>query len=63
MKDAMTIRRADKKVNCDTDLQAIGFVFSDEEVDAVIEAEDTLEAAKRVLSQERMDKLAGYALI
>jgi hypothetical protein len=43
MKEAVTIRRADKKANCDTDLQAIGFVFSDEEMDAVIAAEDTLD--------------------
>jgi hypothetical protein len=63
MKIAVTIRRADKKANCTTDLQAIGFVFSDEEVNAVIEGEDTLEAAKRVLSRERIDRMAGYALV
>jgi hypothetical protein len=63
MKEAVIIRRADKKANCTTDLQAIGFVFSDAEVDGVIEAEDTLEAARRVLSQERIDRMAGYALV
>jgi hypothetical protein len=54
MKDAMTIRRADKVDGCTTSLQKIGFVFSDEQVEAAIQAEDTLADAKKVLTQDRL---------
>ena len=49
MKDAKCIRRADKKDGCTTNLQAIGFVFSDQQVDAAIQAEDAVLLAKQVL--------------
>ena len=49
MKDAKCIRRADKIDGCTTNLQAIGFVFSDQQVDAAIQAEDALVLAKQVL--------------
>jgi hypothetical protein len=63
MKEAMTIRRADKVDGCTTNLQEIGFVFSDEEVDAAILAEDTLALAKKVLAQDRVSKMTGYATV
>jgi hypothetical protein len=49
MKDAKFIRRADKIDGCTTNLQAIGFVFSDQQVDAAIQAEDAVLLAKQVL--------------
>jgi hypothetical protein len=59
MKDAMTIRRADKVDGCTTNLQKIGFVFSDEQVEAAIQAEDALQDAKKVLSQDRINQMRG----
>ena len=61
MQEAMTIRRADKVDGCTTNLQEIGFVFSDEQVEAAILAEDTLALAKKVLTQDRVSKMTGYA--
>jgi hypothetical protein len=63
MREAMTIRRADKVDGCTTNLQEIGFVFSDEQVEAAILAEDTLALAKKVLTQDRVSKMAGYATV
>ena len=62
MKEAMTIRRADKVDGCTTNLQEIGFVFSDEQVEAAILAEDALALAKKVLTQDRVSKMTGYAI-
>ena len=63
MREAMTIRRADKVDGCTTNLRKIGFVFSDQQVDAAILAEDTLALAKKVLTQDRVNKMTGYALL
>jgi hypothetical protein len=63
MKEAMTIRRADKVDGCTTNLQEIGFVFSNELVDAAIQAEDALTLAKKVLAQDRVNKMTGYATV
>ena len=57
MKEAKIIRRADQVDGCTTNLQKIGFVFSDEEVDAAIETENAIAMAKRVLSENGMGKL------
>ena len=52
----MTIRRADKIDGCTTNLQEIGFVFSDEQVDAAIQTEDAIALAKQVLLNDRIGK-------
>jgi hypothetical protein len=62
IREAMTIRRADKIDGCTTDLQAIGFVFSDDQVEGAIQAEDALNLAKKVVARRRYDNQAGYAL-
>jgi hypothetical protein len=49
MKEAKILRRADKMRGRNTNLQKIGFVLSNEEVDAAIEAEETLASAKELL--------------
>jgi hypothetical protein len=62
MQEAMCIRRADKVDGCTTNLQAIGFVFSNQQVDAAIQAEDALTLAKDVLKQDRVNQMTGYAM-
>jgi len=62
MQEAMCIRRADKVDGCTTNLQAIGFVFSNQQVDAAIQAEDALTLAKQVLAQDRVNQMTGYAM-
>ena len=57
MKEAIQIRRADQLDGCTTNLQAIGFVFSTEQVDAAINREDALAAAAHVLKQARMGRM------
>ena len=52
MKDAMTIRRADKLKERPTDFKAIGFDLSVQEVDAAITREDTLLRARKIVSQQ-----------
>jgi hypothetical protein len=60
----MTIRRADKIDGCVTNLQDLGFVFSDEQVDAAIQADDALTFAKQVVSHHRWGtNKAGYATV
>jgi hypothetical protein len=63
MKQAMTIRLADKMNNRTTDLRKFGFVFSTEEVDAAIKAQDALALAKMVQMKHRLPDMGGYALI
>ena len=63
IREAMTIRRADKIDGCTTNLQAIGFVFSDDHVDAAIHAEDTLALAKKVVANHRYSKMATYGTV
>jgi hypothetical protein len=63
MKEAITVRRADRMNNRTTDLQKIGFVFSTEEVDAAIHAQDALAQAKMLQMKHRLPDLGGYALI
>jgi hypothetical protein len=62
MQEAMCIRRADKVDGCTTNLQAIGFVFSNQQVDAAIQAEDALTLAKDVLKQDRVNNMTGYTM-
>ena len=62
MQEAMCIRRADKVDGCTTNLQAIGFVFSNQQVDAAIQAEDALTLAKQVLAQDRVNQMTGHAM-
>jgi hypothetical protein len=62
MQEAMCIRRADKVDDCTTNLQAIGFVFSNQQVDAAIQAEDALTLAKQVLAQDRVNQMTGHAM-
>jgi hypothetical protein len=52
MKDAMTIRRADKLKERPTDFKAIGFDLSVQEVEAAITREDTLLRARKTVSQQ-----------
>jgi hypothetical protein len=54
MQEAVRIRRADKLKATTTDLQEIGFVFSNQEVDAVILRQDTLSNAGKTLSANRI---------
>jgi len=61
LKKAMTIRRADKLRGCATDLQAIGFVFSTQEIDAAVLADDAYVQAKRALNRESMSQMPGFA--
>jgi hypothetical protein len=63
LKEAMTLRRADRKNNRATNLQKLGFVFSIEEVDAAIQAQDALVTAKMVQMKHGLPDLGGYALI
>ena len=62
MKQAIAIRLADKMNNRTTDLQKFGFVFSTEEVDAAIQAQDALSLAKMIQMKHRLPGLGGYAL-
>ena len=62
MMQAMTIRLADKMNNRTTDLQKLGFVFSTEEVDAAIQAQDALTIAKMIQMKHRLPDMGGYAL-
>ena len=62
MKEAITIRRADRKNNRSTDLQKFGFVFSIEEVDAAIQAQDALTLATLIQMKHRLPDMGGYAL-
>jgi hypothetical protein len=62
IREAMTIRRADKIDGCTTNLQAIGFVFSDDHVDAAIHAGDTLALAQKVVANHRYSKMATYGM-
>jgi hypothetical protein len=62
IREAMTIRRADKIDGCTTDLEDLGFVFSDDHVDHAIHAEDTLAQAKKVVASHRYSKMASYGL-
>ena len=59
IREAMTIRRADKIDGCTTNLQEIGFVFSDDHVDDAIYAEDTLALAKKTVAQDRISKISN----
>jgi hypothetical protein len=60
MKEAVIIRRADKIDACTTDLQKLGFVFSNERVDGVIMNKDAVAFAKSVLLNHRVSKMRGY---
>ena len=51
MKDAMTIRRADKLKERPTDFKAIGFDLSVQEVEAAITREDTLRRARKTVAR------------
>jgi hypothetical protein len=62
MKEAMAIRLADKMNNRTTNLQKLGFVFSSEEVDAAIQAQDALTLARLVQMKHRLPDMGGYAL-
>ena len=55
MRQAMTIRRADKIYGRTTDLQEIGFVFHPNP-DAAYRQEDALALVHQVLVQDRMNK-------
>jgi hypothetical protein len=61
LKKALTIRRADKLNGSTTDLQAIGFVFSTEEIDAAMLVEDAFTKAKKAINRESMSKMPGFA--
>jgi hypothetical protein len=52
MKDAMTLRRADKLKERPTDFKAVGFDFSVQEVEVAITREDTLLRARKTVSQQ-----------
>ncbi len=52
MKDAMTLRRADKLKELPTDFKAIGFDFSVPEVEAAITREDAILRARKTVSQQ-----------
>ncbi len=54
MRDAVAVRRADRKEGRDINLQEIGFVFSNPEVDAEILHQDTLASAAKTLSADRI---------
>jgi hypothetical protein len=56
MREAVRIRRADKLKATTTNLEEIGFVFSNDEVDAEIRRQDALSAAAKPSSVDR-DKL------
>jgi hypothetical protein len=56
MREAVRIRRADKLKATTTNLQDVGFVFSNQEVDAEIRRQDALSAAAKPSSVDR-DKL------
>jgi hypothetical protein len=62
MKQAMTIRRADHKNNRTTNLLKLGFVFSSEEVDAAIRAEDALTVAIMGEMKHQFRDMGSYAM-
>jgi hypothetical protein len=60
MNDAICLRRADKADGCTTNLQELGFVFSNQEVDNAIALEDAIVLAKKALLNDRVSKMGGY---
>jgi len=61
LKKALTIRRADKLNGSTTDLNAIGFVFSSQEIDLRMRADDAFAKAKSALNRESLSKMPGLA--
>ena len=62
MKEAIIIRRSDRNNKKESNLRAIGFDFSTEQVDAVIARQDALTRAKSIFLPKKDLKFGGYSI-